>query len=130
MCFGSVSRRRVNREPGCFETQTETPAMAYALCGIDDYTIYYFVLCRVNDHVQIVIILSYDLSTAAQMKTRIAMLKAGNQKSPVTQRRAPIAIKHPLDFFGLIGCPQFGHFSAECETSLLQAGQVINPAIE
>ena len=66
---------------------------------------------------------------AAQMKTRIAIMKAGHQKNPIKQRITPIAIKHPLDSFGLIGCPQCGHFSAAFETSLLQAGQVINPAI-
>jgi hypothetical protein len=57
------------------------------------------------------------------------MIKAGHQNSPIRQSPTPIKIRHPLDFFGLIGCPQCGHFSAELETSLLQAGQVIRPSI-
>jgi hypothetical protein len=64
------------------------------------------------------------------MKISIAIMKAGHQKSPMTHSPTPIAIKQPLDSFGLIGCPQCGHFSADFETSLLQAGQVIKSAID
>jgi hypothetical protein len=72
---------------------------------------------------------NYDLSTAAQMKIRMAMIRAGHQNSPTAQKKTPIAIKQPLDSFDLIGCPQCGHFSADFESSLLQAGQVISPVI-
>lgn len=73
---------------------------------------------------------NYDLETAAQMKINIPIAKDGHQKSPAMQKKTPIVIKHPLDSFGLIGCPQCGHFSADFETSLLQAGQVIRSAID
>jgi hypothetical protein len=65
------------------------------------------------------------LETAAQINIKMAMIKTGHQNSPTRQSPTPIAIKHPLDFFGLIGCPQCGHFSADFDTSFLQAGQVI-----
>jgi hypothetical protein len=56
-------------------------------------------------------------------------MSAGHQKNPAMMKTAPMKIKHPLDSFFLIGCPQCGHISATLETSLLQAGHVISEVI-
>lgn len=73
---------------------------------------------------------NYDLETAAQMKIKIPMMKDGHQNRPAMQKTTPIAIKHPLDSFGLIGCHSAGTSQQILKLLDCKQRQVIKSAID